>query len=186
MTDDQHLGDGVATAVGSEKRVVNDHYVSGEGIKRYVESIATRAIFLIDRPVAPPRRSPPATPRIKAGRAGPRRSLLRIQAAHRPAPVSPVYFPPDPIFAAVRRAFFKELRPHVSEELAPTPLMPERRSQARSGTRTTTPPKPKLQDPPTPSPLPLHRSRREDRETQPNAGVELIPVMIPHKRNEHI
>ncbi|XP_044379519.1 translation initiation factor IF-2 [Triticum aestivum] len=83
-----------------------------------------------DRPVAPPRRSPPATPRIKVGRAGPRRSLLRIQAAHRPAPISPVYFPPDPIFAAVRRAFFKELRPHVSEELAPTPVMPERRSQA--------------------------------------------------------
>uniref|UniRef100_A0A453L7K9 Nucleolus and neural progenitor protein-like N-terminal domain-containing protein n=1 Tax=Aegilops tauschii subsp. strangulata TaxID=200361 RepID=A0A453L7K9_AEGTS len=61
-------------------------------------------------------------------------------------PAAPVYFPPDPIFAAVRRACCKELRPHVSEELAPTPLTPERRSQGRSGTRKTTPPKPKLQD----------------------------------------
>ncbi|XP_048574149.1 translation initiation factor IF-2-like [Triticum urartu] len=92
--------------------------------------------------------SPPVAarhPKDQCRPRGPRRSLLRIQAAHRPAPVSPIYFPPDPIFAAVQRAFFKELRPHVSEELAPTPLMPERRSQARSGTRTTTPPKPKLQ-----------------------------------------
>ncbi|XP_044320622.1 uncharacterized protein [Triticum aestivum] len=55
-------------------------------------------------------------------------------------PAVPVYFPPDPIVFAVRRAWCKELQPHGSEEPAPTPLTPKRRSQARSGTRTTAPP----------------------------------------------
>ena len=57
-----------------------------------------------------------------------------------PDPAAPVYFPPDPIVFAIRRAWCKELRPHGPEELSPTPLTPKRRSQARSGTRTTAPP----------------------------------------------
>ncbi|XP_045090329.1 uncharacterized protein [Aegilops tauschii subsp. strangulata] len=122
-----------------------------------------------DRPVAPPRRSPPVIPRIKADRAGPRWSPLRLQAAHRPGHVSPVYFPPDPIFAAVRRACCKEQQPHVSEELAPTPLTPERRSQARSGTRTTTPPKPKLQG--------IFSSSR---------GAPLLPLSLPSSFDYHL
>ena len=34
MADDQYLGDGTAAAVGSRKRVVDDHHVGGEGVKR--------------------------------------------------------------------------------------------------------------------------------------------------------
>ena len=33
MADDQYLGDGTAAAVGSRKRVVDDHHVGGEGVK---------------------------------------------------------------------------------------------------------------------------------------------------------
>ena len=34
MADDQHLSDGVASTIGSRKRVVEDHYVGGESVKR--------------------------------------------------------------------------------------------------------------------------------------------------------
>ena len=35
VADDQYLGDGAAAAVGSRKRVVDDYYVGGEGVKRH-------------------------------------------------------------------------------------------------------------------------------------------------------
>ena len=34
MADDQHLSDSAAATVGSRKRVVDDHHVGGEGVKR--------------------------------------------------------------------------------------------------------------------------------------------------------
>ena len=34
MADDQHLSDSAAATIGSRKRVVDDHHVGGEGVKR--------------------------------------------------------------------------------------------------------------------------------------------------------
>ena len=49
MADDQHLSDSVAATVGSRKRVVDDHHVGGEGIKRCCVGVDKNRVGGADR-----------------------------------------------------------------------------------------------------------------------------------------